>query len=464
MISFALSNFIRGNMILPEVQEKLKRDKQKPLNFDTLVNDLRGLITDFPDCRTGNNTTYSMENIGLGAFSVFYSQNPSFLAHQKAMQKNNGQNNARTLFGIDKIPCDNHIRNQLDPVSAKYLFPLFDSAVKRLNYWGHLDSFRSYTKNLLLALDGTRYYVSKKVHCKNCSVKEHKNGTKTYFHTVITPVFVAPGNDKVISLAPEFITPQDGQKKQDCENAACKRWLNEYAPRYKHLGITVLGDDLYCKHPVCSLILEHELDFILVCKPDSHQTLYQWLEGLEARGAIETVVEKRWTGKGYEIDTYRFVNQVPLRDGDDALMVNWCELTTTSSTGKVIYKNAFATNFTISKNNVKEIVADGRARWKIENENNNILKKRGYHFEHNFGHGKENLSSVLLTFNLLAFLFHTIFELNNNLYKRIRDNLASRTTFFEDVRALTKYMCFESWDSLLIFMAKGLELEILDTS
>ncbi len=145
-------------------------------------------------------------------------------------------------------------------------------------------------------------------------------------------------------------------------------------------------------------------------------------------------------------------------------MVNWCELTTTSSTGEIIYKNAFATNFTISKSNVKEIIADGRARWKIENENNNILKKKGYHVEHNFGHGQENLSSLLLTFNLLAFLFHTVFELNNKLYKLIRDDLPSRKTFFNDIRALTKYMCFQSWDALLIFMAKGLELEIPDTS
>ena len=67
-----------------------------------------------------------------------------------------------------------------------------------------------------------------------------------------------------------------------------------------------------------------------------------------------------------------------MRDGKDALQVNWCELTTTSSAGKRIYKNAFATNFKISKNNVKQIVADGRSRWKIENENNNVLKTKGY--------------------------------------------------------------------------------------
>lgn len=181
-------------------------------------------------------------------------------------------------------------------------------------------------------------------------------------------------------------------------------------------------------------------------------------------GAVETVVEKRWTGKYYHIDTYRFVNQVPLRDGEDARQVNWCELTTTTSTGQRKYKNAFVTNFKISKNNVKRIVADGRARWKIENENNNILKTKGYHLEHNFGHGKNHLSSLLLTFNLLAFLFHTVLEMMDSKYAQIREDLPTRKTFFDDLRALTRYIYFDSWDALLSFMAKGLELDIPDTS
>lgn len=110
-------------------------------------------------------------------------------------------------------------------------------------------------------------------------------------------------------------------------------------------------------------------------------------------------MKNRWTGKTHETDTYRFVNQVPLLDSEDALNVNWCELTTTLSDGKVIYKNTFATNFKILKDNVKEIVADGRSRWKVENENNNVLKIKGYHLEHSFAHGKKHLSSLLLTFN-----------------------------------------------------------------
>jgi hypothetical protein len=69
-------------------------------------------------------------------------------------------------------------------------------------------------------MDGTRYFSSPTIHCPSCSVRQHRNRTVTYSHTAITPVIVASGNPKVIPLEPEFITPQDGHDKQDCENAA----------------------------------------------------------------------------------------------------------------------------------------------------------------------------------------------------------------------------------------------------
>jgi len=453
-------------MRLQEDQEQrlIAEKKLQEFSFDNMVKHFRRTITLFPDKRTGNNKHYSIEDAALGAFSVFFTQSPSFLSFQNSMRKNRGKSNAQSLFGMQKIPCDNHIRDLMDAVPAHNIFPVFTHIIDGLQDSGYLNAFRSYNDNLLCALDATQYFSSKTIHCQNCSIKEHKDGSKTYSHSAITPVFVAPGNKQVVSLPPEFITPQDGHRKQDCENAAAKRWLNQFAPTYKALGITILGDDLYCKQPLCDLILHHRLDFILVCKPDSHKTLYQWLEELDAMGAVETVVKKRWTGKDYHIDTYRFINQLPLRDGKDALQVNWCELTTTSSAGKRIYKNAFATNFKISKNNVKQIVADGRSRWKIENENNNVLKTKGYHLEHNFGHGKNHLSSLLLTFNLLAFLFHTVLEMMDSKYAQIRKDLPTRKTFFDDIRALTRYIYFDSWDEMLAFMAKGLELDIPDTS
>ncbi len=100
-----------------------------------------------------------------------------------------------------------------------------------------------------------------------------------------------------------------------------------------------------------------------------------------------------------------------------------------------------------------------RARWKIENENNNVLKTKGYHLEHNFGHGRQHLAAVLVTLNLLAFLFHTVFALLDAKYQMVRTALGTRQTFFNDIRTLTRYFVFDSWDHLLTFMIQQLELE-----
>ena len=102
----------------------------------------------------------------------------------------------------------------------------------------------------------------------------------------------------------------------------------------------------------------------------------------------------------------------------------------------------------------------GRTHWKIENENNNILKNRGYHLEHNFGHGKQYLSSFLLTLNLLSFLFHTVLELVDEKYQLLREELSARRTFFNDIRALLRYLLFESWEHLLDFMLERLEVVV----
>ncbi len=83
------------------------------------------------------------------------------------------------------------------------------------------------------------------------------------------------------------------------------------------------------------------------------------------------------------------------------------------SDGKVVYKTSFATNHRISDNTVAEIVVAGRTRWKVENENHNTLKTKGYNLEHNFGHGKQHLASWLATLNILSLLFHSLLELLN---------------------------------------------------
>jgi len=429
--------------------------------FDHLVGELRRTLAGLYDKRTRNNTQYSMETIGLSAFSVFFTQCPSFLAYQKAMEKSKGQSNAQTLFQIEETPTDNHIRDMLDPVEPQALFPVYDRIYEAFEEQGILDTFRSVHDTRLIALDGTWYYSSDKVHCENCSHIEHKSGQITYYHSAITPVIVGPGKPYAIPLRPEFIIPQDGNTKQDCEINAGKRWLDNNGAFYNTGNETLLGDDLYAHQPFCRRALRNNYHFIFTCKPASHTYLYKWVELLEPGKDLHTLKMRAKNKNKWEHHTYRYANAVPLVEGEGALKVNWCEVTITSK-GKQLYHNAFISDFKITDDNVAGIVAAGRARWKIENENNNTLKTKGYHLEHNFGHGKKHLSSLLATLNILAFLFHSFLTFCDDDYRLIRATLPTRETFFHDIRALMRYTCFASWDAMMDFMMRGLEIGLYE--
>ena len=95
---------------------------------------------------------------------------------------------------------------------------------------------------------------------------------------------------------------------------------------------------------------------------------------------------------------------------------------------------------------------------KIENENNNTLKTKGYHHEHYFGHGRQYLSWLVATMNILGFLLHTLLSFNDKNCQLIRAHLPTLKTFFEDLLALTRYLLFPLWDSLMDFMMRGLEI------
>ena len=430
--------------------------------FDELLDRIRQRVAAFPDRRTGLNKKYTMQDIGLSAFSVFYTQCPSFLAHQKAMQQNKGQSNAQTLFQIKEIPSDNHVRDTLDEVRPEELFPIYDEVYQSLHEQGVVATFQAVGGTTPIALDGTWYFSSDNLHCDNCLHIEHSEGQITNYHSAITPVIVAPGLRHAIALRPEFITPQDGHDKQDCEIAAAKRWLDKEAARYLptlNHNVTFLGDDLYAHQPFCRRVLRERCHFIFVCKPDSHPHLAQWVALLETGRDLRTVTMRVKDTKGHwQTHSCRYANGVPLTEGEGALKVNWFEVTVTGKGGKVLYHNSFITDWKIDDQNVAGLVATGRARWKIENENNNTLKTKGYHLEHNFGHGKNHLSALLATMNMLALLTHTFLAFCDESYRLIRVTLPTRKTFFDDIRALTRYMCFPSWEAMMDFMMRGLEI------
>jgi hypothetical protein len=420
--------------------------------FESLLAGFRAVCAEFPDARRSMDVDYSMTDIGLSAFSLFFMQSESFLSHQRRLEQGHGTSNCHTLFGMKNIPTDNFIRLMLDPVSPEALQPCFDQVIEQLLQRDGLKAFQRLGDRTLVALDGTEYFCSQKLSCPQCLTRKRSNGKTESYHTMLAAMIVAPGHNMVLPLMPEFITPQDGAEKQDCERNGAKRWLNAHAERVASLRPVYLGDALFSCQPMAEAVLATGADFLFVCKKDGHKTLYEYVEGalLDER----TVVERR-PGKRSLTYRYRWIEGVPLRDGKDALMVNWLAVTITDETKKNTYDGAFVTSLPLTADNVVEVAACARARWKIENESFNVLKNNGYNLAHNFGHGKKYLARTFAAMNLLAFAFHTACDCLEPLWRQAREAVGARARFFQDLHTICAYVLFPSWHSLIYTVASG---------
>src|SRR5262249_21616949 len=211
-----------------------------PLGFEALKGLLHRRLAQLPDHRKhGPNTQYSIHDAALSAFGIFFTQSASFLEYQRWLQHTTGCNNAGTLLGVEQIPCDNQVRTLLDPLAPSHLDAVFMEVFAGLEQHHMLTPFRCLGDQLLVALDGTNYFSSKALHCPNCLTRHLTNGETLYYHAAITPVIVCPGQAQVIALPPEYIMPQDGQAKQDCERTAGKRWLRTHARQIAPHGVTL---------------------------------------------------------------------------------------------------------------------------------------------------------------------------------------------------------------------------------
>jgi len=414
-----------------------------------LLGALRRCCETFPDPRRGSNGTYRIADIGMAAFSVFFMQSPSFLAHQRRLQEGHGRSNCASLFGLENIPSDNHIRAMLDPAAPALLDPVFAEVLTELERSGGPAAFRRLGEHVLIALDGSEYFCSGKIACPQCSTRRRPNGKVECYHAMLGATLVAPGHNHVVKLPPEFIVPQDGSDKQDCESRAARRRLAAHGAQHARLRPVCLGDDLFANQPMCEAIQATGGNFVLTCKPASHALIGEYITGVDL--PTHSVRVKR--GREWVTHRFRWLAEVPLRDGRDALTVNWFEIEISNAAGDITYRNSFITDLPVGRDTVADLAACGRARWKIENETFNVLKNNGYNLEHSFGHGKQNLAALLITLNLLAFAFHTICDHGEALWQAARSKVSSRAQFFSNMVAITSFLIFSGWDELMQTLA-----------
>lgn len=427
---------------------------RKDLSIPNLVTHVHRLFSKIQDPRLVRKSGTSIVDHLMSGLAVFGLKCPSLLDYDRKRTKEATAENLRNLYMVNNPPSDTYLRERLDEVDPDHVRPVFKKLFALMQRGKALEKFECLNGHVLLSGDGTGHFSSSNVCCPYCCKKKHSNGSTTYYHQMFGVCVVHPDKKNVIPLCPEPILNDDGSAKNDCERNACKRFLEKFRREHPHLKGILVEDGLSSTAPNIRMIEEFGLQYILVAKPGDHQFLFEHLEESEDTHYYE---EKTEDGCYHQ---FRFVNGIALNKSNRDLKVSLIEYRQTDSKGKE--KNfSWVTNIYVSTVNVMKIMRGGRARWKIENETFNTLKNLGYNFEHNYGHGKQYLSTIFCMLMMLAFLIDQIQEICCSFFQKCRAVLHTYRELWENMRVLFRRVNLISWKNFYAILA---DEGILNTS
>ena len=437
--------------IAPPSQTKVR----KYLSADSLFKMIREQFKQISDSRKGN-TTISLCDALMSAFAMFSLKDPSLLAFDERRKEED--HNLKNIFGIEQIPCDTQMREVIDNIPDESIRPAFLANFRRLQRGKALEPMVFMEGCYLLALDGTGYFSSEKLHSKACMVKVSKKSGKTsYYIQTLGACLVHPDYKEVIPLCPEIIQKQDGATKNDCERNAAKRFFGKFRKDHPHLKVIVIEDGLSSNAPHIEDIKANNAHFILGVKPGDHEFLFKYIDrAVEEGKAVEFsfMDEKNPLMEHY----FRFVNAVPLNGSNQDLLVNFLEYWQTERDDVTYF--SWVTDFTITVENAYQLMRGARTRWKIENETFNTLKNQGYHFEHNYGLGHKYLSTNFILLMMLAFLVDQTQQLCCTLFQSVWKKLGSKRSLWEQMRGMFRNFKLESMEMLFLALLYGYEKQV----
>src|SRR6266446_1981983 len=239
--------------------------ERKHLSADALFHVVRSGFATIPDPR-GEDVDISLTDALMSAFAMFSLKAPSLLA----FDKERAEGNLHTIYGIARVPCDTPMREILDPVSPKWLRPVFRSVFRQLQRGKALEAMTFLDGHYLLALDGTAYFSSQTIHCASCLHKVHRNGSITSFHQLLGAAIIHPDMRAVMPLMPEPIVRHDGTEKNDGERNAAERFVAKVRQDHPHLKFIVTEDSLSANAPHIEALHAHDLRYILGVKEGDH--------------------------------------------------------------------------------------------------------------------------------------------------------------------------------------------------
>jgi hypothetical protein len=426
---------VKGLAMDASVKERLH------LSADALYRLVRLGFHKIPDHRCGP-VGVSLGDALLAAFALFALKAPSLLAFDQRRQTD--EFNLKSLFGMKQIPCDTQMRTILDEVDPTHLRSSFTDVFRQLQRGKALEPFAFFQGRYLLALDGTFYFSSEKIHCASCLEKKSRNGKIAYSHQMLGAVLVHPDLREVIPLCPEPIIKQDGQTKNDCERNATRRFLAHFRREHPYLPVIVLEDALSANAPHIADLDEHKLPFIIAIKPGSHASLFAQMQTAFEQGQAQVLTLEDSKGTLWH---YRWLDNAFLNESHPDVLVTMLELWQLQANGTQ-RQFTWITRLPVNEATAPLLACGGRTRWHIENETFNTLKNQGYQFDHNFGHGHNNLSVVFALMMMLAFLIDQTIQRCDRLFQALWETLGSKRNLWEHVRGAFHYLQLTSMHRL----------------
>lgn len=419
----------------------------------------RALFDGISDPRASN-VSHTLSDVfmsGLAMFSLKYSSLLDF-DQQTELERAN----LHRVFGIEEVCSDTQLRRVLD---QQPFAPIRQEFVNRFSDLERVGLLREYeyligsNKYLISSSDGVQHFSSKRISCPCCLEKTHRDGSTTYHHNLLCSVLVHPGKREVFIMGCESIIQQDGSQKNDCELNAAKRLFaqmnTDYMPYQERYNFLIVEDALYANVPHLRLLESNGYSYIINVKPDSHKKLFARFEGRKIRNQTHLLT---FTEQGI---THRFEwsNNLPLNGSDPTLRVNFLHYQQTDKKGK---KTTFTwvTDIKLSANRVRAVMKAGRARWKIENETFNTLKNLGYHFEHNYGHGKDHLSSTLAHLMLLAFYIDQFVQACSKVFRTIEQKVRTKIKLWQTIKAIFLTTPCDSMDQIYRRVAQLFRIQL----
>jgi hypothetical protein len=374
-----------------------------------------------------NEVEMPLDDALMSAFAMCSLKAPSLLDFDT--QRADG--NLKTIYGMERAPCDTRRRERLDPVSPESLRPSFTLVFRQLQRGKALEPMVFLDGHYLIALDGTGDFSSNTIHGDSCLHKEHRNGSLTYDHQMLGAAIIHPDFRAVIPLMPEPIVQQDGTEKNACARHAATRFITKLRQDHPHLKGIITEDALSANAPHIETLHDYGCHYILGVKEGDHA--YVFKQGQTAEEAGRVTYDERHDRAARLVHRLRFVNNLPLNGSRTDVRVNFIEYWEMRQDQVQPFR--WVTDLRVSKHTVYKLMRGGRARWKIDNATCNTLQNQGDNFEHNDGHGEQHLSVVFAMLMMLAFLVDQTQQLGCAWFRAVWAKFGSKRLLWERMRA-----------------------------